>query len=88
MCYRNFKPLPLIIVIAKRDFWFLAHQVPVVRCELQVSGLSTGEKYVCAVAAYTADGKLIGDSIGESTRPILAAHPMPVLMCWAYLCQV
>ena len=63
-------------------------QVPAFRCELHVSGLVTGDKYVCAVAAYTADGKLIGDSIGESTRPILASHPMPVLMCWAYLCQV
>ena len=53
-----------------------------------MNGLTSGEKYVVAVAAYTADGKLIGETIGESTRPILASHPMPMLMAWAYLAQV
>lgn len=41
-----------------------------------------------AVAAYAADGKLIGGTVGESTKAILASHPMPVLMAWAYLSQV
>ena len=53
-----------------------------------MGGLTPGEKYVCAVAAYTAEGKLIGDAIGDSTKPILASHPMPLLMTWAYLTQV
>ena len=62
--------------------------MPSFRCELHVGGLTPGEKYVCAVAAYTAEGKLIGDAIGDSTKAILASHPMPVLMTWAYLSQV
>ena len=41
-----------------------------------------------ALAAYTADGKLIGDLVGESTKPILANHPLPVLTTWAFLSQV
>ena len=69
------------------DFRF-AVKVPAFRCELRVEGLSPGEKYVCAVAAYTADGQLIGGSIGETTKPILASHPMSLLLTWAFLCQV
>ena len=56
--------------------------------ELRVSGLKANERYVFAVAAYTADGKLIGDGVGESTKPILANHPLPVLTTWAFLAQV
>ncbi|XP_064633928.1 cilia- and flagella-associated protein 54-like isoform X3 [Lineus longissimus] len=63
-------------------------EVPSFRCELRVSGLIPSERYVFAVAAYTAEGKLIGDGIGETSKPILAAHPIPVLMTWAYLSQV
>ena len=63
-------------------------QVPYHHHELRVSGLKANEKYVIAVAAYTADGKLIGDSVGDSTKPILANHPLPVLTTWAFLTQV
>jgi hypothetical protein len=57
-------------------------------CEFRVTGLIPGEKYVFAVAAYTAAGQLIGGAVGESTKPILASHPMSLLMAWNYLCQV
>jgi hypothetical protein len=40
------------------------------------------------VAAYDKNGKLIGDSIGDSTDPILASSTLSLLMNWAYLCQV
>ena len=63
-------------------------QVPSYGCELKVSGLNPNERYVFAVAAYTADGKLIGNSIGETSKPILASHPLPILMTWAFLSQV
>ena len=63
-------------------------QVPYHHAELRVSGLKPNERYVFGVAAYTVDGKLIGDSIGESTRPVLANHPLPVLTTWAFLSQV
>ncbi|XP_006820960.1 cilia- and flagella-associated protein 54-like [Saccoglossus kowalevskii] len=63
------------------------NQVPAYDCELSVSGLSPSERYVFAVAAYTSDGKLIGDSIGDTSKPILASHPLPVLMAWAFLSQ-
>jgi len=57
-------------------------------CEFLITGLVPGEKYVFAVGAYTACGQLIGKSVGESTNPILASHPMSMLMAWNYLCQV
>ncbi|KAK7102964.1 hypothetical protein V1264_021114 [Littorina saxatilis] len=63
-------------------------EVPSHGCELKVSGLNPNERYVFAVAAYTADGKMIGDSIGETSKPILASHPLPVLMTWAFLSQI
>ncbi|XP_022098854.1 cilia- and flagella-associated protein 54-like [Acanthaster planci] len=62
-------------------------EVPAYDCELHISGLQTNEKYVFAVAAYTANGVLIGDSIGDTTKPILASHPLPILMTWAFLSQ-
>ncbi|XP_038069719.1 cilia- and flagella-associated protein 54-like [Patiria miniata] len=62
-------------------------EVPAYDCELHVSGLQTNEKYVFAVAAYTASGVLIGESIGDTTKPILASHPLPILMTWAFLSQ-
>ncbi|XP_071809881.1 cilia- and flagella-associated protein 54-like isoform X2 [Asterias amurensis] len=62
-------------------------EVPAYDCELHVSGLQTNEKYVFAVAAYTANGTLIGDSIGDTTKSILASHPLPILMTWAFLSQ-
>eukprot|EP00058_Branchiostoma_floridae_P024582 XP_002610072.1 hypothetical protein BRAFLDRAFT_125670 [Branchiostoma floridae] len=57
-------------------------------CILTVSGLEPNERYMFAVAAYSKDGKLIGGSIGEQTKPILASHPLPILMAWALLGQV
>ncbi|XP_068129765.1 cilia- and flagella-associated protein 54 [Hyperolius riggenbachi] len=54
---------------------------------LEVRGLKQNEKYVFAVAAYAADGHLIGDVIGESTKPILASSPLSVPATWAYLAQ-
>jgi hypothetical protein len=62
-------------------------EVPTFQCELSVHGLQPDEKYVFAVAAYTGDGKLIGDAIGASTKPILAMHPLSLLQTWAYLAQ-
>ena len=63
-------------------------QVPYHHHELRISKLKANEKYVVALAAYTADGKLIGDMVGDSTKPILANHPLPVLTTWAFLSQV
>ena len=56
--------------------------------ELKISGLKANKKYVVALAAYTTDGKLIGDIVEESTRPVLAIHPLPALTTWAFLSQV
>ena len=63
-------------------------QIPAHKCKLRVSGLQGGHKYMFAVAAYTSDGQLIGNSIGQSTKPILASSPLPILLSWAYLSQV
>lgn len=63
-------------------------EVPSCGFELKVSGLQPNERYVFAVAAYTADGTMIGGSIGETSKPVLASHPLPVLTTWAFLSQI
>ena len=55
---------------------------------MTVSDLTPNERYVFAVAAYTSEGKLIGGGVGETTKPILASHALPVLMTWALISQV
>ncbi|CAI9584897.1 unnamed protein product, partial [Staurois parvus] len=39
---------------------------------LEARGLKKNERYIFAVAAYSRDGRLIRDSVGETTKPILA----------------
>ncbi|XP_030309874.1 cilia- and flagella-associated protein 54 [Calypte anna] len=55
---------------------------------LEIQGLDPNEKYIFAVAAYSSDGKLIGDQIGETTNPILAYPPLSATTVRAYLTQV
>ncbi|KAM9388154.1 cilia- and flagella-associated protein 54 [Phaethornis superciliosus] len=55
---------------------------------LEIQGLDPNEKYIFAVAAYSSDGKLIGDQIGETTKPILAYPPLSATTVRAYLTQV
>ncbi|XP_055508714.1 cilia- and flagella-associated protein 54-like isoform X2 [Leucoraja erinacea] len=56
-------------------------------CLLEVKGLKTNEHYIFAVAAYSKDGKIIGKEIGETTKPILVFHALPLFTTWSYLCQ-
>nr|XP_056702505.1 cilia- and flagella-associated protein 54 [Euleptes europaea] len=56
-------------------------------CVLEVKDLEPNERYIFAVAAYSSDGKLIGDSIGETTKPILAYVPLSAATSRAYLIQ-
>lgn len=68
---------------------FFFKQVPANEtCILEVQGLESNESYIFAVAAYSSDGKLIGDSIGETTKPILAYPPLSIDTVRAYLIQV
>ncbi|XP_054974286.1 cilia- and flagella-associated protein 54 [Sorex araneus] len=53
----------------------------------EVKGLETNEKYIFAVAAYSSSGKLIGDSIGESTKPILIYPPLSTVTTRMFLTQ-
>lgn len=53
-----------------------------------ISGLEPNQKYTFAVAAYDAQGNLIGNSIGDTSRPVLASLPLPLLSAWAHLAQV
>ncbi|XP_042355674.1 cilia- and flagella-associated protein 54-like [Plectropomus leopardus] len=57
-------------------------------CLLRVEGLEPNQKYVFAVAAYNRQGKLLGNTIGGSTLPLLASLPLPMLSTWAHLAQV
>ena len=53
-----------------------------------VRDLSSCEAYAFAVAAYAADGSLVGGSIGPTTpEPIDAILPLPLPLAWAYLAQ-
>ncbi|KAG5267866.1 hypothetical protein AALO_G00226810 [Alosa alosa] len=54
----------------------------------RIEGLQHNQKYIFAVAAYDAQAKIVGQSIGESTKPILASAPISLLMVWAHLAQV
>ncbi|XP_047192964.1 cilia- and flagella-associated protein 54-like isoform X3 [Scophthalmus maximus] len=58
------------------------------KCLLRVEGLVPNEKYVFAVAAYNSQGKLLGNAIGQTTFPLLASMPVPLLSTWAHLVQV
>ena len=53
-----------------------------------VRGLEPNEYYMAAVAAYTSIGKMIGGRIGDSTKPILAVNPLPLLLAYGYLTRV
>ncbi|XP_073335740.1 cilia- and flagella-associated protein 54 [Pagrus major] len=66
------------------------NMVPAVsgECVLKVEGLEPNQKYVFAVAAYDSQGKLLGDTIGGTTFPLLASMPVPLLSTWAHLAQV
>eukprot|EP00064_Thunnus_orientalis_P016483 superscaffoldBa00003282_g16549 len=57
-------------------------------CVLRVEGLEPNQKYVFAVAAYNSQGKLLGNSAGGTTLPLLASMPTPLLSTWAHLAQV
>ncbi|XP_062838899.1 cilia- and flagella-associated protein 54 isoform X2 [Anolis carolinensis] len=56
-------------------------------CIFEVKDLEPNQKYIFAVAAYDSDGKLIGDSIGETSKPILAYPPLSAATVRAYLIQ-
>ena len=57
-------------------------------CTLSAHGLKPNEEYVFAVAAYSINGELIGDSIGHTSRPIVACYSLPLIAAWGYCCEV
>ncbi|XP_047462207.1 cilia- and flagella-associated protein 54-like isoform X2 [Mugil cephalus] len=57
-------------------------------CVLRVTGLEPNLKYVFAVAAYNNQGKLLGNTIGRSTLPLLTCMSVPLLSAWASLAEV
>ncbi|XP_036093176.1 cilia- and flagella-associated protein 54 isoform X3 [Rousettus aegyptiacus] len=54
----------------------------------EVKGLETNEKYIFAIAAYSSNGKLVGDAIGEATKPILVYPPLSAVTARMFLTQV
>ncbi|XP_029811624.1 cilia- and flagella-associated protein 54 isoform X2 [Suricata suricatta] len=54
----------------------------------EVKDLETNEKYVFAIAAYSSNGKLIGDAVGETTKPILVYPPLSAVTARMFLTQV
>jgi hypothetical protein len=55
---------------------------------IKISGLDPDLKYVFSLALYDINGQLIGESVSESTEPILAAHPISLLFIRCLLSQV
>ncbi len=51
-------------------------------------GLKTDVEYVFAVAGYSAQGELVGGSIGATGRTHLASFSYPLLSAWGELCKV
>lgn len=74
----------------KDTYNFICLKVPAASgdCQLRVEGLEPNQKYVFAVAAYNSQGKLLGNTIGETTMPLLASMALPLLTTWAHLAQV
>ncbi|XP_061558417.1 cilia- and flagella-associated protein 54-like [Phycodurus eques] len=56
--------------------------------QLKVERLEPNQKYVFAIAAYTCQGKLLGNAIGASTFPLMTSMPQSLLSSWAHLAQV
>lgn len=56
-------------------------------CIFRIDGLKPNERYVFAVAAYTSNGTLIGNSIGVTSDVIPAHYPMSVLNAWCILAE-
>ncbi|ELK10356.1 hypothetical protein PAL_GLEAN10015517 [Pteropus alecto] len=54
----------------------------------EVKGLESNEKYIFAIAAYSSNGKLVGDAIGETTKPILVYPPLSAVTARMFLTQV
>ncbi|XP_021564490.1 cilia- and flagella-associated protein 54-like, partial [Carlito syrichta] len=54
----------------------------------EVKGLETNENYVFAVAAYSDDGRLVGEAVGEATKPILVHPPLSAVTARMFLTQV
>ncbi|XP_078410764.1 cilia- and flagella-associated protein 54 [Cetorhinus maximus] len=79
-----------ILKVRLKDSHFggTGHEVPALgECLLEVKDIEPNEKYIFAVAAYSEDGTIIGDGIGQTTKPILAYYPLPILTAWTCLCQ-
>ncbi|XP_077447691.1 cilia- and flagella-associated protein 54 isoform X2 [Stigmatopora argus] len=56
--------------------------------QLKADKLVPNQKYVFAIAAYTCQGKLLGNAIGATTFPLLTSMPQSLLSSWAHLAQV
>ncbi|ELK34923.1 hypothetical protein MDA_GLEAN10016083 [Myotis davidii] len=54
----------------------------------EVKGLETNEKYVFAIAAYSSNGQLVGNAVGETTKPILIYPPLSAVTARMFLTQV
>ncbi|CAG5130606.1 unnamed protein product, partial [Candidula unifasciata] len=85
---RSVSQMNVKVRLTDNSFPGTGDEVPSSHCVMKVESLEPDKRYVFAVAAYTADGKLIGDHIGETTKSFLASHPLPVLMTWACVCQM
>ncbi|XP_063120477.1 cilia- and flagella-associated protein 54 isoform X4 [Rattus norvegicus] len=58
------------------------------RSFFEIKDLETNAKYIFALTAYSSSGKLIGDAIGETTKPILIYPPLSAVTARMYLTQV
>lgn len=52
-----------------------------------IEGLNTNETYVFALLAYDSEGNRLRE-LGDSTRQVLLALPLPLYMCWSHLVLV
>jgi len=61
--------------------------IPYNQREITVSGLEPNKSYVFACSFVSASGAALGRGITETTRPITAMLPLPLMMIWNRVCQ-
>ncbi|XP_077402899.1 cilia- and flagella-associated protein 54 isoform X1 [Vanacampus margaritifer] len=90
LCGRAAEGLDLKVRLGDCSLAGTGNLVPAVCGEWQLKAerLEANQTYVFALAAYTCQGKLLGNAIGASTFPLMTSMPQSLLSSWAHLAQV
>ncbi|XP_061154554.1 cilia- and flagella-associated protein 54-like [Syngnathus typhle] len=90
LCGRAAEGLDLKVRLGDCSLAGTGNLVPAVCGEWQLKAerLEPNQKYVFALAAYTSQGKLLGNAIGASTYTLMTSMPQSLLSSWAHVAKV